>query len=89
MAAGVKDVILTMGVGFWRNNNIINAFVSFWSSATNSFIFPFGEMSITLWDLKGVCGLPVCGATFDECTPSNFIFSKNPIALKVVYLLEE
>lgn len=46
-------------------------------------------MSITLWDLKGLCGLPVCGAPFDECTPPNAVLSQNPLAMKIIDLLEE
>ncbi|KAL6006297.1 hypothetical protein ACLOJK_040343 [Asimina triloba] len=87
--AGIKDAILAIGDGFWKSTNVINAFISFWSPTTNSFIFPFGEMSVTLWDLKGVCGLPVHGAPLDECTPPNTVLCQNRLALKVIDVLEK
>ena len=86
---GIRGAILATGEGFWKMPDVISAFVSFWSPATNSFLFPFGEMSLTLWDLKGICGLPIMGAPFDECTPSGAVLRENRLIPKIMDVLNQ
>ncbi|KAK1278401.1 hypothetical protein QJS04_geneDACA023077 [Acorus gramineus] len=43
------------------NSPIITAMVERWHLKTNSFYFPFGEMTITLNDVTQIVGIPVMG----------------------------
>ena len=56
---------------FPRDPTILRGFLNYWSSVTNSFHLPQGEMSITLWDLKMMAGLPICGGYYHEYIPSD------------------
>ena len=41
-------------------------------------------MSISLWDLSALCGLPVVGEPFDEYFPSNEVLKKMGLAWRVL-----
>ncbi|XP_050222930.1 uncharacterized protein LOC126673021 [Mercurialis annua] len=43
------------------NAGMCRSFLRYWSSSANSFIFPFGPMSVTLKDVFMLTGLPVIG----------------------------
>ncbi|KAL8546639.1 hypothetical protein ACS0TY_006383 [Phlomoides rotata] len=57
------------------SKNLIAAFVERWHPETNSFHFPFGEMTITLDDVHCLTGLSVVGLPVQsnrlECTPGD------------------
>ncbi|KAM2634946.1 hypothetical protein EV1_025361 [Malus domestica] len=49
---------------------IIPAFFERWCSTTNTLHTAQGEMSISLWDLYRIGGLPIQGKFYDEVVPS-------------------
>jgi hypothetical protein len=64
---------------YWWNRNlghvmrptVLKGFLEYWSPTTNSFHLPYGEMSITLWDLHRIAGLPITSKFYDEFIPTN------------------
>ncbi|KAL0373503.1 UNVERIFIED_CONTAM: hypothetical protein Sradi_3266000 [Sesamum radiatum] len=52
------------------NSNIIKAFCEAWCPLTNTLLTSVGELSISLWDLHDLAGLPVTGCLYDEVVPS-------------------
>ncbi|GAA0185445.1 hypothetical protein LIER_32733 [Lithospermum erythrorhizon] len=48
----------------------LRAFCESWCPSTNTLITPQGELSISLWDIFELGGLPVTGRLFDEVVPS-------------------
>ncbi|GAA0160226.1 hypothetical protein LIER_16827 [Lithospermum erythrorhizon] len=51
---------------FW----LAKAFVECWSPSTNTLLLPYGELSISLWDLYKLGGLPIAGYLMDEVVTS-------------------
>ncbi|GAA0162982.1 hypothetical protein LIER_18961 [Lithospermum erythrorhizon] len=49
---------------------VVVAFVKCWSPSTNTLLLPYGELSISLWDLYKLGGLPVAGHLMDEVVSS-------------------
>ncbi|KAL0368020.1 UNVERIFIED_CONTAM: hypothetical protein Scaly_1020900 [Sesamum calycinum] len=50
--------------------SIIEAFCEAWCPLTNTLLTSAGEMSISLWDLHELVGLPMTGCLYDEVVPS-------------------
>ncbi|MGV7989109.1 hypothetical protein PJP10_32575, partial [Mycobacterium kansasii] len=46
---GLYDAIEVTSRYFYRETTVLKGFLEYWSPTTNSFHFPYGEMSITLW----------------------------------------
>lgn len=53
-----------------HNENVLQAFCENWRPSTNTVSTFNGELSISLWDLKTIRGLPVHGSFYDEVIPS-------------------
>ncbi|KAL0449523.1 UNVERIFIED_CONTAM: hypothetical protein Slati_1508700 [Sesamum latifolium] len=53
-----------------HNSNIIKAFCEAWCPLTNTLLTSAGELSISLWDLHDLAGLPITGCLYDEVVPS-------------------
>ncbi|KAL0458781.1 UNVERIFIED_CONTAM: hypothetical protein Slati_0505300 [Sesamum latifolium] len=53
-----------------HNSNIIKAFCEVWCPLTNTLLTSAGELSISLWDLHDLAGLPMMGCLYDEVVPS-------------------
>ncbi|GAA0170581.1 hypothetical protein LIER_24809 [Lithospermum erythrorhizon] len=51
-------------------DTLMKAFVECWSPSTNTLLLSHGEVSISLWDLYKLGGLPVAGYLMDEVVPS-------------------
>ncbi|KAL6176070.1 hypothetical protein ACLB2K_052706 [Fragaria x ananassa] len=51
--------------------NVWKAFLELWSPLTNTLHHGNGEMSISLWDLKVLGGLPISGIPYEEFIPGN------------------
>ena len=45
----------------WKNQDFIYGVVEKWCSETNTFVFPFGEATITLEDVMVLGGYPIIG----------------------------
>ncbi|KAJ0961990.1 hypothetical protein J5N97_029818 [Dioscorea zingiberensis] len=53
--------------------NFYKALVELWYPDTNTFHLLYGEVGISLWDIKRLGGLPINGNIYDEVIPSNAI----------------
>ncbi|CAO2148981.1 unnamed protein product [Urochloa humidicola] len=60
---GILDGIVTSTCRFNREETVLLEIAKFWSPRTNTFIFPWGEATITLEDLAVLGGLPVLGSS--------------------------
>ncbi|KAL0420279.1 UNVERIFIED_CONTAM: hypothetical protein Slati_3050800 [Sesamum latifolium] len=49
-----------------HNSNIIKAFCEAWCPLMNILLTSIGELSISLWDLHDLAGLPMTGCLYDE-----------------------
>ncbi|KAG5565452.1 hypothetical protein RHGRI_001368 [Rhododendron griersonianum] len=49
--------------------NLIKSFCEHWCPSINTLHIPAGELSISLWDLSYIGGLPVFGKFYDEVIP--------------------
>ncbi|KAK6147727.1 hypothetical protein DH2020_018639 [Rehmannia glutinosa] len=52
-----------------NSSNIMRAFCEAWCPSTNTLLTSFGELSISLWDLHTLAGLPIIGSLYDEVVP--------------------
>ncbi|MGV7343496.1 hypothetical protein PJI17_32885, partial [Mycobacterium kansasii] len=55
---GIFHAIEATSFPFCKETSILKAFLNYWCPSTNSFHLPEGEMSITLWDIFKITGLP-------------------------------
>ena len=53
-----------------RHASITRAFCERWCPTTNTLHTSIGEVSIFLWDLYRIIGLPISGSFYDEMVPS-------------------
>ncbi|KAL0416487.1 UNVERIFIED_CONTAM: hypothetical protein Slati_3480600 [Sesamum latifolium] len=53
-----------------HNFDIIKAFCEAWCPFTNTLLTSAGELSISLWDLHDLAGLPMMVCLYDEVVPS-------------------
>ena len=53
-----------------RHASLIKAFYERWCPTTNTLHTSIGEVSISLWDLYHIVGLPITGSFYDEMVPS-------------------
>ena len=70
-AVGLFKAIAATSSYFCREPWVYKGFLNHWSSITNTFHLPYGEMSISLWDLNRIAGLPIRGRIYDEWVPSD------------------
>ena len=79
-----KDVLTNMGLyhavyaslfSYDCHPSVLRTFFEHWCSATNTLHTAQGEMSISLWDLCKIGGLPIQGNFYDEVVPSVGEFS--------------
>ncbi|KAL7116689.1 hypothetical protein ACP275_03G020400 [Erythranthe tilingii] len=52
------------------NKKVLRGFLELWCPSTNTLHTANGELSISLWDIRGLCGLPIHGDFYDEVVPS-------------------
>ncbi|KAL0362170.1 UNVERIFIED_CONTAM: hypothetical protein Scaly_1172200 [Sesamum calycinum] len=52
-----------------HNSDIVKAFCETWYPLTNTLLTSVGELSISLWDLHELAGLPMMGCLYDEVAP--------------------
>ncbi|KAL0406169.1 UNVERIFIED_CONTAM: hypothetical protein Slati_3930800 [Sesamum latifolium] len=53
------------------NKHVLQAFLELWCPSTNTLHTAVGEISLSLWDIRGLCGLLVRGEFYDEVVPSS------------------
>ncbi|KAH0769088.1 hypothetical protein KY290_013069 [Solanum tuberosum] len=66
----VYDVVYTSLFTYDYDDNILHVFCELWHPSTNTLSSFIREMSISLWDLQAIGGLPVQGYFYDEVVPS-------------------
>uniref|UniRef100_A0A2N9I9P1 Aminotransferase-like plant mobile domain-containing protein n=1 Tax=Fagus sylvatica TaxID=28930 RepID=A0A2N9I9P1_FAGSY len=64
---------------------IYGAFFEYWCPATNTLHTSVGEISITLWDLCRIGGLPLFGSFYDEVVPSAKEMSSLPSSCEYLF----
>ncbi|KAL0444121.1 UNVERIFIED_CONTAM: hypothetical protein Slati_2134800 [Sesamum latifolium] len=64
------DVVYASLFSYDHNSDIIKAFCEAWCRLTNTLLTSAGELSISLWDLHDLAGLPITGCFYDEVVPS-------------------
>ncbi|KAL3524968.1 hypothetical protein ACH5RR_013340 [Cinchona calisaya] len=70
LRAHVYDAVYASRYSYDRCNNILRAFCKYWCPSTNSLHTSTCELSISLWDLYKLGGLPICGPFYDEVVPT-------------------
>ncbi|GAA0145170.1 hypothetical protein LIER_05423 [Lithospermum erythrorhizon] len=65
----LSDVVLASLCFYDCSDAFLKAFCDSWCRSTNTLIIPPGELSISLWELLELGGLPVTGHLFDEVVP--------------------
>ena len=58
---GIYDMIIFSKLNFSPNINMFVALISFWNTAINACVLPFGIMSPSLFDVAVMLGLPIIG----------------------------
>ncbi|KAK4383895.1 hypothetical protein Sango_3110600 [Sesamum angolense] len=66
----IYDVVYALLFTYDHNSDIVKAFCEAWCPLTNTLLISAGEMSISLWDLRELAGLPMTGCLYDEVVPS-------------------
>ncbi|XP_070005580.1 uncharacterized protein [Nicotiana sylvestris] len=62
----IYDVVNASLFTYDRNSNILQAFCEAWYPKTNTLLTSAGELSISLWDLHILGGLPIAGSPYEE-----------------------
>ncbi|KAL0392971.1 UNVERIFIED_CONTAM: hypothetical protein Sradi_2519900 [Sesamum radiatum] len=66
----IYDVVYASLFTYDHNSDIVKAFCEAWCPLTNTLLTSAREMSISLWDLCELAGLPMTGCLYDEIVPS-------------------
>ncbi|CAL2277144.1 unnamed protein product [Prunus armeniaca] len=69
-STGLYNVVFASLFSYDRHAPVIRAFCEYWCPATNTLHTSQGEMSISLWDLHEIGGLPITGRFYDEVIPT-------------------
>uniref|UniRef100_A0A0D9Z9M1 Aminotransferase-like plant mobile domain-containing protein n=1 Tax=Oryza glumipatula TaxID=40148 RepID=A0A0D9Z9M1_9ORYZ len=60
-SVGILDAILATAYRVRRDEGTLLQLAAFWSADTNTFMFPWGEATVTLEDMTVLAGLPLFG----------------------------
>ncbi|KZV23666.1 hypothetical protein F511_06996 [Dorcoceras hygrometricum] len=60
-SVGLWNLIEMSKVGMSRQSSLFDCMIRFWSPCSNAFLFPWGPMSPTLYDIHLFTGLPLIG----------------------------
>ncbi|KAL6878248.1 hypothetical protein ACP4OV_012418 [Aristida adscensionis] len=66
---GILDAILASTYRVRRDEGALLQLAAFWSGDTSTFVFPWGEATITLEDVAALSGLPLVGCYVREGLP--------------------
>ncbi|WCJ32883.1 Aminotransferase-like plant mobile domain family protein [Euphorbia peplus] len=69
--AGIYEAIISSTFKFPRDNDVILGLAEKWCLDTNTFIFPWGEATITLQDIMVLGGYSVSGSPVFSCSPKS------------------
>jgi len=62
----IYDAVYASLFTYDRNSNILQAFCEAWCPKKNTLLTSAGELSISLWDLHILGGLPIAGSPYEE-----------------------
>nr|XP_009802520.1 PREDICTED: uncharacterized protein LOC104248035 [Nicotiana sylvestris] len=68
--ARIYDAVYASLFTYDRNTNIMQAFCEAWCPVTNTLLTSVGELSISLWDLYKISGLPITGSPYEKVVPN-------------------
>ncbi|CAH9063905.1 unnamed protein product [Cuscuta epithymum] len=68
----IYDAVYASLFTYDRCTNAMQAFCEAWCPMVNTLLTSIGELTITLWDLNVIGGLPIIGDAYDESIPSSF-----------------
>ncbi|KAL8093397.1 uncharacterized protein LOC141692934 [Apium graveolens] len=71
--AGIYEAILASTYKIPKHNELIIGLAERWCSETNTFVFPWGEVTITLEDVLFLGGFSVLGALFSTPVTDEFV----------------
>ena len=69
LSAKVYEAVNASLFTYDSDSNIMKSFCEAWCPSTNTLHMSSGEISMTLWDLSRLAGLPILGTLFDEVNP--------------------
>ncbi|XP_012828660.1 PREDICTED: uncharacterized protein LOC105949899 [Erythranthe guttata] len=69
ISAQIYDSVYASLFTYDRNSEIIKVFCEAWCPITNTLLTSLGELSLSLWDLNTLAGLPLTGLLYDEVIP--------------------
>ncbi|CAL8152125.1 unnamed protein product [Prunus armeniaca] len=67
---GLYNAVFASLFSYDRHAPVIRAFCEYWCPATNTLHMSQGQMSISLWNLHEIGGLPITGRFYDEVIPT-------------------
>jgi len=68
---------------------LIKAMLERWDPHTNTFLFPWGERTITLMDMHKMAGLPLEGDSYDEFIPPSADFRSHSVFVSKILVTGE
>ncbi|XP_039832843.1 uncharacterized protein LOC120693463 [Panicum virgatum] len=68
---GILDAILAATYRVRRDEGALLQLAAFWSAATSTFVFPWGEATVTLQDVAALAGLPLVGGPVRAPVPGD------------------
>nr|CAD1827541.1 unnamed protein product [Ananas comosus var. bracteatus] len=75
-------VVIAFKGKYGKNPKLFKGLVELWCSETNTFHHPYGEVGISLWDIKELGCLSVIGEMYDEFVPNNSELTNYPCNLR-------
>nr|CAD1836376.1 unnamed protein product [Ananas comosus var. bracteatus] len=87
--AEILGAIIAFKGKYDKNPKLFKGLVELWCSETNTFHLPYGEVGISLWDIKELGGLSIIGEMYDEFVPSNSELKNYPWVLVNLLLNQE
>jgi len=69
-ATNIYNVVYASLFTYDHSTSIMQAFCEAWCPLTNMLLTSVGELSISLWDLCTIGGLPLIGSPYEEVIPS-------------------
>ena len=68
-----------------RNPHVLQAFLECWCTTMNTLHTSVGEVSISLWDLHSIGGLPMYGSFYEEVVPNSKGISSLPSCCRPLF----
>nr|CAD1826067.1 unnamed protein product [Ananas comosus var. bracteatus] len=80
--ADILGAVIAFKGKYDKNPKLFKGLVELWCSETNTFHLLYGEVGISLWDIKELGGLSVFGEMYDEFIPNNSELKNYPCNLR-------